>query len=211
MEKEDPVHGYHYYPEHAAAGFWTTPTELVKIGLALSRSYRKGGLLKKKTARRMLTPVMDTYGLCVHNFRGDIGYHGGWNEGFLTEWWFSLREDLCVASMLNRTAEALDWEHGKLSLELFQTAEENMAETPSMRTLRSYCGEYEQLNEDFRLEKVFMQDGRLYAKIMGEDGELTSRLYPIGKKTFGRKGGFAKIVFGENCLTVNGISCKKLL
>lgn len=209
-EKEDPAHGYHYYPEHAAAGFWTTPTELVKIGLALSRSYRKGGLLKKKTARRMLTPVMDTYGLCVHNLRGDIGYHGGWNEGFLTEWWFSLREDLCVASMVNRTTEALGWAHGKTSLELFQTVEERMAEDASRRGWKAWCGKYEQLIPDFRLEEVFMQDGDLYAKILGEDGEMTSKLYPIGKNTFGRKGGFAKIVFGENCLTVDGVTCKKL-
>lgn len=28
-------------------------------------------------------------------------------------------------------------------------------------------------------------------------------------QTFGRKGGFTKIVFGKDCLTVNGISCKK--
>ena len=55
-----------------------------------------------------------------------------------------------------------------------------------------------------------MQDGKLYAKILGEEGEYTSRLYPIGKNTFGRKGGLAKIEFGENCLTVDGITCKKL-
>ena len=65
-QKEDPAHGYHYYPEHAAAGLWTTPTELVRIGLELSKSYRKGGLLKKKTARRMMTPVMDDYDDACH-------------------------------------------------------------------------------------------------------------------------------------------------
>ena len=42
------------------------------------------------------------------------------------------------------------------------------------------------------------------------DGGFTCNLYPIGEKTFGRKGGIAKIVFGENCLTVNGVACKKL-
>ena len=55
-----------------------------------------------------------------------------------------------------------------------------------------------------------MQDGDLYARIAGEDGESTSKLYPIGDKTFGRKGGFAKIVFGDGFLTVDGIACKKL-
>ena len=85
--REDPAHGYHYYPEHAAAGFWTTPTELVKIGIALSRSYRRGGFLKKKTARRMMTPVMDDYGLCLDVWESkaredSVAGHGGWNEGF---------------------------------------------------------------------------------------------------------------------------------
>ena len=209
-EKEDPAHGYHYYPEHAAAGLWTTPTELVKIGLALSKSYREGGLLKKETARRMLTPVMDNYGLCVYNLRGDIGCHGGWNEGFLTEWYFSLREDLCVASMINKTTEALAEKNSSLTLELFQTVEEDLAEDADRTGWEAYCGKYEQLIEDFRLEEVFMEDGDLYAKIANEDGGYTSKLYPIGDKTFGRKGGAARIVFGEDCLTINGVTCKKL-
>ena len=210
--KEDPAHGYHYHPEHAAAGFWTTPTELVKIGIALSRSYRDGGLLKKETARRMLTPVMEneTYGLCVHNLRGDIGYHGGCNIGFLTEWFFSLREDLCVACMTNRSEEAIDDAQALLAIDLFQDAEDDLAEDVSRRGWKAYCGRYEQLIPDFPLEEVFMKDGSLYAKIGSEEGGFTSKLYPIGKQTFGRKGGFAKIVFGKDCLTVDGITCKKL-
>ena len=125
-QKEDPAHGYHYYPEHAAAGLWTTPTELVKIGLELSRSYRKGGFLKKKTARRMMTPVLDNYGLCI--YRGvncpELAFHGGWNEGFLTEWNFSLKEDLCVASMINRASDAIDEAHAEAAFELYQNAKE---------------------------------------------------------------------------------------
>ena len=210
-KKEDPAHGYHYYPEHAAAGFWTTPTELVEIGLALSRSYRKGGLLKKKTARRMLTPVKDTYGLCIHNLRGDIGYHGGWNEGFLTEWFFSLREDLCVASMINRSGNAIDEAHTHTAFELFQTVEEDAVGKAGKRSWKDWCGKYEPLAADLPVEEIFMRDGKLYAKIAyKEDGNAACQLYPIAKNTFGRKGGIAKIVFGENCLTVNGITCKKL-
>ena len=125
-QKEDPAHGYHYYPEHAAAGLWTTPTELVRIGLALSRSYRKGGLLKKKTARRMMTPVLDNYGLCI--YRGvncpELAFHGGWNEGFLTEWNFSLKEDLCVASMINRATVSADEANAETAFELYQNAKE---------------------------------------------------------------------------------------
>ena len=125
-QKEDLAHGYHYYPEHAAAGLWTTPTELCKLGLALSRSYRRGGFLKKKTVRRMMTPVLDNYGLCI--FRGvncpELAFHGGWNEGFLTEWYFSLKEDLCVASMINRASAAADEAHAQLAFDIYQNAKE---------------------------------------------------------------------------------------
>ncbi|MBO4898793.1 MAG: beta-lactamase family protein [Lachnospiraceae bacterium] len=104
--KEDPNRGFHYYPERAAAGFWTTPTELNIVGIALGRSYREGGILNKKTAERMMTPIKDNVGLCI--FRGDknrpeLACHGGWNEGFLTDWRFSLKEDLCTTVMINRT------------------------------------------------------------------------------------------------------------
>ncbi len=125
-QKEDAAHGFHYYPEHAAAGLWTTPTELCKLGVALSRSYRRGGFLKKKTVRRMMTPVLDNYGLCI--YRGvncpELAFHGGWNEGFLTEWNFSLKEDLCVASMINRASDAIDEAHAETAFELYQNAKE---------------------------------------------------------------------------------------
>ncbi len=141
-EKEDPAHGYHYYPEHAAAGLWTTPTELVKIGLAISRSYRRGGFLKKKTARRMLDPVRSIFGLGFQRFNKelvekevideeilakfgeDVGYHDGANEGFLTEWVFSLKRDLCVASMINRGDDKACWAQFELAAELFRNAKD---------------------------------------------------------------------------------------
>ena len=210
-EKEDPAHGYHYYPEHAAAGLWTTPKELVKIGRALSKSYREGGLLRKKTARRMLTPFMDSYGLGIQSFRGDIGYHDGWNEGFLTTWLFSLREDLCAAVMINRSTDELDWEQSYIAIELFQTAKESLIGKPGKRSLKTLCGKYEHSNDaEICIDEVFMQGGKLYAKFLDSDGELISQLYPIGKSTFGRKGGFTKIIFGENCLTIGGITSKKV-
>lgn len=101
--KEDPAHGYHYYPEHAAAGLWTTPTELTKIGIALSRSFQKGGLLKKETAKRMVTPVMDGYGLCIaqDDHIPDQVCHTGGNECFIAYWTVSLKEELCAAVAFN--------------------------------------------------------------------------------------------------------------
>ena len=126
-QKEDPAHGYHYYPEHAAAGLWTTPTELVKIGIALSRSYRRGGFLKKKTARRMMTPIMDDYGLCLNVWESEarkdsVAGHGGENWGFLTSWVFSRKKDICVAVMYNNVTEAADKAMDDIACEIYKNA-----------------------------------------------------------------------------------------
>ena len=128
-QKEDPEHGYHYYPEHAAAGLWTTPTELCKVGVALSRSYRRGGFLKKKTARRMMTPIMDHYGLCLNVWESEarkdsVAGHGGENWGFLTSWVFSRTKDICVAVMYNNATVAADERLDELACELFKNAKD---------------------------------------------------------------------------------------
>ncbi|MBQ6568746.1 MAG: GNAT family N-acetyltransferase [Clostridia bacterium] len=210
--RENKNHGYHYFPEHAAAGLWSTPTELSKLGIAISRSYREGGLLKQETARRMLTPVKDEYGLCIQRLSSDVAYHDGWNVGFITDWMISLRDDLCVVSMINNTTnKPLCQANLKVALELFQNIEEEIYEDTDKSCWESYCGKYEQNCADFLLDEVFLKDGKLYAKIAGKkNGENIYQLYPTGDKTFGRKGGFAKIEFGDNCLTVDGIACKKL-
>ena len=82
---------------------WTTPTELTKLGIALSRSYRYGGILRKETARRMVTPVKNGCGLCIKRdarIPDQVG-HTGDNEGFIAYWTLSLTGDLCAAVMFN--------------------------------------------------------------------------------------------------------------
>ena len=128
-QQEDSAHGYHYYPEHAAAGLWTTPTELVKVGIALSKSYRKGGLLKKKTARRMMTPVMDDYGLCLDIWeskarKDSVAGHSGENWGFLTSWVFSRKKEICVAVMYNNVTEAADEALDDIACEIYRNAKD---------------------------------------------------------------------------------------
>src|ERR1700751_5557216 len=61
-----PVHGkWHIYPEMAAAGLWTTPTDLAKfaIEIALSKQGKANHILSQKTTQEMLTPVMDEVAL----------------------------------------------------------------------------------------------------------------------------------------------------
>ena len=205
-QKEDASHGYHYYPEHAAAGLWTTPSELAKIGIALGRSIREGGLLKNETAQRMVTRVMYKYGLGIYNLRGDIALHDGWNEGFVTTWMFSVREDLCVAGMLNVSTNELDWALTNTIVELFQNQEEEMCQNINKADWPSYCGIYEPTDEESHWNEVFLQDGKLYRK----SEETTYQLYAIGENEFGEKGNYHKIIFGKDHLTIDGTICKKI-
>ena len=83
-----PVPGKrHTYPEMAAAGLWTTPTDLARFAIAIQNSLRgtAGGVLRPETAREMVTPVMGEAGLGF--FLWDNGgpeyfQHGGADEGF---------------------------------------------------------------------------------------------------------------------------------
>ena len=82
-----PVHGkWHVYPEMAAAGLWTTPTDLARfaIEIANSRHGKSNRVLSQKMTEEMLTPVMDGAGLgffVEKENRGQFG-HDGADEGF---------------------------------------------------------------------------------------------------------------------------------
>src|SRR5262249_30034409 len=83
-----PIRGrWHTYPEMAAAGLWTTPSDLARFAIELQRSLRgdSNRVLSTQAVRRMLTPVVDDYGLGL-GIRGSGDSlrfeHGGSNEGF---------------------------------------------------------------------------------------------------------------------------------
>ena len=84
--------------------------------------------------------------------------------------------------------------------------------TPDKSNWASFCGKYECLFDEFHLCEVFMKDGDLYGIVTdrGDDGDLTFKLYPIGENKFGRAGGTVEITFGENCLVIENVTCKKL-
>ena len=79
---------WHVYPEQAAAGLWTTPTDLAAFVVEIQRALRgpAGRVLSQATAKEMVAPVgIGPYGLgLVVNRRGEGWYfsHGGVNWGF---------------------------------------------------------------------------------------------------------------------------------
>src|SRR5579864_3304142 len=87
------VHGrWHVYPEMAAAGLWTTPTDLAKfaIEIALSKQGKANHVLSQKSVQEMLTPQIKSEGGQSHiglafflddKNPGEFG-HDGDDEGF---------------------------------------------------------------------------------------------------------------------------------
>ena len=78
---------WHVYPEMAAAGLWTTPTDLAKFAIetALSKNGKSNRVLSEAMTRQMLTPQIDDVGLGF--FLGLGGNpnafgHDGSDEGF---------------------------------------------------------------------------------------------------------------------------------
>jgi len=57
--------GPRVFPEQAAAGLWTTPSDLARYGLAVTSSLKgeQGAILSPSMARTMLTPVLMDHGL----------------------------------------------------------------------------------------------------------------------------------------------------
>jgi CubicO group peptidase (beta-lactamase class C family) len=80
-----PVDGsWHVYPEQAAAGMWTTPTDLARFAIAVQRGLagESAPVLSAAMTREMVTaPVEEGYGLGLSLGEERFG-HGGGNRGF---------------------------------------------------------------------------------------------------------------------------------
>src|SRR6185295_15081344 len=78
--------GPHVYPEMAAAGLWTTPSDLARYALGVKLALDgKSKVISAKTARAMLTPVTGQQGLGPQlggSPARRFFSHGGANEGY---------------------------------------------------------------------------------------------------------------------------------
>lgn len=90
-ENSTPIDGSGFiYPEFAAAGLWTTPTELVLLGCALSKD-RTGAelLLPRELATQLIPDSADEAGLGfgLNNDGDGVAFvHNGHNPGFSARW-----------------------------------------------------------------------------------------------------------------------------
>src|SRR5262245_11813781 len=96
----------HVYPEMAAAGLWTTPTDLAKfaIEVQLSLAGRSNKILTKESVETMTSSFMEDVGLGFFiEKHGNALYfgHGGADEGFRAELLVSRDKGYGVAVMVN--------------------------------------------------------------------------------------------------------------
>jgi CubicO group peptidase (beta-lactamase class C family) len=104
---------YHIYPEQAAAGLWTTPTDIGKYIVETQLAYegKSSKVLDQATTRTRLAPYIDTIdasgtrtGMGVFLFqRGDRHYfnHNGSDVGFLSSYYGCLESGDGVVVMIN--------------------------------------------------------------------------------------------------------------
>jgi hypothetical protein len=90
----------------AAAGLWTTPTDLGKfaIEIALSKQGKSNRVRSQEMTRQMLTPVLEQAGLGFFLDKDNPGHfeHNGADEGFQAILTMNAESGRGVAIMANR-------------------------------------------------------------------------------------------------------------
>ncbi|HKD17556.1 MAG TPA: serine hydrolase [Thermoanaerobaculia bacterium] len=209
-----PVQGKrHVYPEMAAAGLWTTPSDLARFAIGIQKMLAGGkGPLSKAMAQNMVKPRREDYalGLGIRD-EGETKYfeHGGADEGFQAQ--LTASEDrgygavimtnsdrghLLMPEILRAIAAAYYWEGYQI--------EAIRAAKLSPEDLAIYAGKY-RLDADTVLV-VAPSGGGLEVKVPLGD---TFTLVPVSKQAFVRRDAETRYTFGRRSdggaqLTVSG-------
>lgn len=172
-----PVAGrWHTYPEQAAAGLWTTPSDLARLIIAVQRwaAGAEGGVISPAMTRDMLTSQGGSFGLGF-GLGGEgearMFTHGGSNVGFRAMFIGFVETgqgavvmtngdmgDALLQEIVRSIARVYGWEQ-------FRTGEKTIVSIDSS-TLQSFTGQY-------RLES---SGGNPTLTISLNDGSLQARL-----------------------------------
>ncbi|RYF71993.1 MAG: serine hydrolase [Cytophagaceae bacterium] len=197
-----PVWGkYHVYPEQAAAGLWTNPTDLAAyiIETQLALEGKSAKVLNQATTRLRLTPYIDqsaAMGVFIVDMDGTKYFsHGGGNEGFRCQYFGSMEGGNGVVVMVNS-------DHGAIMSEIINAVakvygfkglyQSRLVKqvTVDDATLQSYTGGYD-LEKDVVLT-VSKQGGQLLVQATG-DGQ--AEIFPEAQNMFFLKSGNARLEF----------------
>jgi CubicO group peptidase (beta-lactamase class C family) len=144
---------YHVYPEQAAAGLWTTPSDLAKYIIETQLAYKNKSakILNQAYTQKRLTPYIDSnaaLGVFIVK-KGDDRYfnHNGGNEGFVCTSYGSLEggngvvimtngdKFSIISEVLNSVARVYGWKD-------FYKPVFKSVYSPTKDTLEKYTGNY---------------------------------------------------------------------
>lgn len=175
----NPVPGkYHIFPEQAAAGLWTNPTDLSKFVIAVQQAYqgKSAKLLNKQSAKLMLTPYQNKMGIGMGvfiNVQDSTRYfsHPGATVGFQSVYYGSLEggngvvvminsgSQQLITEMVNSVAKAFDFK------DLYHPNIKKRVTVP-VGILQTFTGQF-QLAPN-RVLTVLLEEGRFYVRMQGE-------------------------------------------
>ncbi len=188
------------YPEMAAAGLWTTPTDLARFAMAVQKMLRgEKGPLSKAMAENMVTPRLDGYGLgFALEEKGGTTYftHGGTDEGFQALLYADQTRGYGAVLMTNSDSgfrlmpEILRAIAAEYNWEGYQKEPAQLAKLPA-EDLARFTGRYK-LGSD-SVVSIEPKDGRLQATVPLEGG---FELLPVSKSTFVRRDEDTRYAFG---------------
>lgn len=204
----------HIYPEMAAAGLWTTPTDLAKFGIEmqLSLAGKSNKVLSKQTVDLMTTSFMENVGMGFFiEKHGNALYfgHGGADEGFLSELVVSRDKGYGVAVMVNSDNGAILREVIRAVAQEYGWAEFLPApyEIVALDTakLKAFEGRY-LANPDRILTLATRPDatGRLGLWVQ-PTADNSFELLPISETMFVRRGSTAKYKFVPAATAYGGV------
>ena len=187
-----PVAGkIHVYPEMAAAGLWTTPTDLAKFAIEVQLSYagKSNKILTQPMIEKMVTPFMEQVGLGFFiDKRGNSVYfgHDGADEGFRAQLIMHREKGYGAVVMVNSDngqimpevirsiAKAYNWDEYLPPLSEIISLEASK--------LDEYAGRF-QINPD-RILTIAREEGKLIARPTADN---SFELLPVAENTFIRR------------------------
>lgn len=187
---------YNDYPEKAAAGLWTTPSDILRYAAHMQAIMqgKQDGVLKRLTLERMFSKHRNSWGLGPELFDvdGELGFgHGGKNLGFTNDFkalvnqqdGFVVMSNGDNANRLNHEVMVTLSKHYNIG---FNKQKIIKAIALSKQELTVYEGDYLMLTDigydgDF-ISKIRVVDGNL--TIINPSVDSASRLVPESRSEF---------------------------
>jgi len=202
--------GFHVYPEMAAAGLWTTASDLARWAIALSRSYRgePGGVLSTSMAKQMVSKQMHQQppygngywglGIAVSGDGDSLAFsHNGRDEGFVADMFMRPNSGRGLVIMINGVAGGILGEIERAFAEEYGFgAPPRIPRTGiamSKAKLGEYAGHYMAVvnTDTLRFDVSVAADGQTLA-LYNPAARRSLPIAPVGADTFvGLEGGGA--------------------